>query len=236
LEKKLNSELRKCLAFFHPDLFEQMMAVNNLKGRVDHENVMSEKHTWSALADLYNSSDPDKGVYVFDSVLPMDKHNHVTTNPGYKAIDLTNFSTTPIRGHEIKKYILGMFWLRADMNKMMAISGTHNNDPLSYVDRAKTRFGLSAHRLALYYFFVNCKCKENPRVDNEFIVGMPDELKGSSTKRGVWSNDSVDQSDTSVAHTVAFLCTEDQTAVTGYFYSGIQIYRNYSCQQRSPRS
>jgi hypothetical protein len=85
---------------------------------------------------------------------------------------------------------------------MMAISGTHNNDPLSYVDSAETRVGLSAHRLALYYFFVS-KCEDNPRVDDEFIVGMPDDLKGSSTKRGVCSNDSVDQLDVSIARTVA---------------------------------
>jgi hypothetical protein len=39
-------------AFFHPDLFEKMMVVNNLKGRADHENGTSEKQTWSALADL----------------------------------------------------------------------------------------------------------------------------------------------------------------------------------------
>jgi hypothetical protein len=201
LEKKLNSELHKCQAFFHPDLFEQMMAVNNLKGRVDHENGTSEKHTWSALADLYNSSYPDEGVNLFDSVLPMDKHNHLTTNPGYKAVDLTNFSTTPIGGWEIKKYILGMFRLRSDIKKMMAISGTCNNDPLSYVDGAKTRVGLGVHRLALYYFFV--KCKDNPRIDDEFMVGMPDNLKGSSTKRGVCSNDCVDQLDVSIACTVA---------------------------------
>jgi hypothetical protein len=75
LEKKLNSELRKVQAFFHPDLFEQMMVVNNLKGRVDHENGTSEKQTWSALADLYNNTDPDEGVDVFESKLQPDKRS-----------------------------------------------------------------------------------------------------------------------------------------------------------------
>jgi hypothetical protein len=75
---------------------------------VNHENSTSEKHTWSALTNLNNSSDPDEGVNLFDSVLPMDKHNHLTTNPGYKAVDLTNCSTMPIGGWEIKKYILSI--------------------------------------------------------------------------------------------------------------------------------
>jgi hypothetical protein len=57
LAKKLNLEVRRIQAFFHPNIFEQMMQVNNLKGRCDHENGMSEKQTWSSLADLYNSMD-----------------------------------------------------------------------------------------------------------------------------------------------------------------------------------
>jgi hypothetical protein len=56
-----------------------MMAISNLKGRVDLENGTSKKHTWYSLADLYNGTDPDEGVDVFDSCLPTDKHDHLST-------------------------------------------------------------------------------------------------------------------------------------------------------------
>jgi hypothetical protein len=62
LEKKFNTEICIIQLFFHLDMFEQMMQVNQLKGRVDHENGNTEKQTWSALADLFNSTDPDDGV------------------------------------------------------------------------------------------------------------------------------------------------------------------------------
>jgi hypothetical protein len=77
---------------------------------------------------------------------------------------------------------------------------------LSYVNHAKQRVGIGANRLSLYYFFV--KCEDNPRDDEEFIVGMPDDLKGSSTgTKGVGSNKLVDATDQSVARTVTS-CTQ----------------------------
>jgi hypothetical protein len=62
---------------------------------------------------------------------------------------------------------------------MTTVSGTHNNDAMAFVDCVKARVkNASAHRLALYYFFV--KCKEFPRVDDEFPLLLPEEMKGSS--------------------------------------------------------
>jgi hypothetical protein len=58
-----------------------MMAVNNLKGRVDHENGTSAKQTWSGLADLYNSTDPDVGIDVFQWCIETDVHDHLITTP-----------------------------------------------------------------------------------------------------------------------------------------------------------
>jgi hypothetical protein len=199
LAKKLNSEVRKIQAFFHPDIFEQMMQVNNLKGWCDHENGMSEKQTWSSLADLYNSTDPDDGVDIFDRTLPTDKKDHLIDNVGYDAIDLTNFTITPVGGNEIKKYIFGLFKLWAEIKKMNGVSGTHDNDPMLFVDSAKQRVsgGGATHWLALFYF--SCKCKDNPRVNDEFCVGMPDNLKRSSTSTEVIDVDA----DQSVACTAA---------------------------------
>jgi hypothetical protein len=111
LEKKLNSDIWKIQAFFHPDIFEQMMAVDNLTGRVDHENGTSKKQTWSALTDLYNSTDPDQGVDIFDCYLKTNEKNHLINQTGYNSIDLTNFTMTPIGSKEIKKFLPGLFKL-----------------------------------------------------------------------------------------------------------------------------
>jgi hypothetical protein len=46
---------------------------------------------------------------------------------------------TPIGGKEIKKYMAGFFKLWSKIKKMIGVPGTHDNDPMSYVGRAKER-------------------------------------------------------------------------------------------------
>jgi hypothetical protein len=120
-------------------------------------------------------------IDVFDTAIAGDETDQLIDNVGCETVDLTNFTMTPIGGKEIKKYIFTLFKVRAEMNKMMGVSGTHENDPMFFVDHAKQRVsgGGSVHRLALFFFYV--KCIDNPRVDDEFCLGMSDNLKGSST-------------------------------------------------------
>jgi hypothetical protein len=108
---------------------------------------------------------------------------------------------SPVGGKEIKKFVGMLFKLRSEIKKMMSISGTHNNDPMYYVDRAKQRVpgGGVCHCLSLlYYFYV--KCEENTHVNDEFTIGMPDDLKGTSTCTMV---PELDAADALSAHTVA---------------------------------
>jgi hypothetical protein len=60
---------------------------------------------------------------------------------------------------------------------MSGQSGLHSN----YLDQAckKVKGGLRPHSLAIDYFFL--KCKENKRVNREFHISMPEEMKGTST-------------------------------------------------------
>jgi hypothetical protein len=180
VEKKPNSELCKIQAFFHPEHFEDMMKVNALKGRVDHENGTSKKVVWSTLADMYNSVDPDKGIDQLDFTCTGDKYKHRIGEPEFLRAVLSNFATTPSGGLELKCYFFGLFKLHRQMKYLIGESSTHCNDPLSYVDHAKTTTKEAvAHRLAPYYFYV--KCEENPRVvDTEFVTSMPNQFKGSS--------------------------------------------------------
>jgi hypothetical protein len=169
LKKKLNSELRLIQAFFHPDLFHQIIQVNSLKDRSDHENGTNEKQTWSSVADLFNNTEPDCNLVEFDCSAVKDTNNHLINNPGYEDVDLMQFTETTDNGNGVKKCKTGLFKLRHEMKSLMTtVSGTHNNDPMALVNRAKKRVkNCSAHRLALYFFFV--KCEEHPTIDDHFV-------------------------------------------------------------------
>jgi hypothetical protein len=151
-----------------------------LKSRSNHENGTSKKQTWSALADLYNNTEPDPMMDNFDDTAIKDLHNHFIWNPVYDDIDLTNFTEMTDNGNDLQKYIMGLFKLQREMKAMMTtVSRTHNNDAMAFVNHAKARVkNASAHQLALYYFFV--KCEEFPHVDDEFASSLPEEMKGSS--------------------------------------------------------
>jgi hypothetical protein len=173
VEKKLNSELRKIHSFFHLEIFEEMMQVNALKGRVDHENGTNAKQTWSSLADLYNCVDLDDGMYILDFECEGDHHKHLLHEPAFAKANLTDFAHTPAGSAELKRYFHGLFKFRHKITDLLGESGTHNNDPMSYVDTAKVKERGSTSFI--------CKCEENPRVDTEFVVSMPSEFKGTST-------------------------------------------------------
>jgi hypothetical protein len=183
VQKKLVSELRKVQAFFHLEIFEQIMKINLLKDRSDHENGTGEKQTWSALAELYNNTNSDPNLDEIDYTCRFDQLNHLINNSGYEDLNLKNFTSTMDNGTEMKKFFTGMFKLQREIKRLMTtVSGTHNNDPMAFVDKAKVKVKtVYVHRLALYYFFV--KCKEFPRVDDEFASSLPEEMKGSSHNR-----------------------------------------------------
>jgi hypothetical protein len=86
-------------------------------------------------------------------------------------------------GTEMKKFFTGMCKLQREIKHLMTtVSGTHNNNPMAFVNKAKAKMKtVYVHRLALYYFFV--KCEEFPQVDDEFASSLPEEMKGTSHNR-----------------------------------------------------
>jgi hypothetical protein len=129
MKKKLNSELQMIPTFFHPDLFEQIMKVNSLKDRADHENGTNEKQAWSSVADLYNNSDPDPELDKFDSMAVKDLLNHLITKPGYDDMDLKQFTEMTDNGNGIKKYITGLFKLQREMKNLITTVGDTQEQP-----------------------------------------------------------------------------------------------------------
>jgi hypothetical protein len=183
VQKKLVLELQKVQAFFHPEIFEQIMKINSLKDRSDHENGTGEKQTWSALADLYNNTDSDPNLDEIDYMCQFDQQNHLINNSGYEDLNLEKFTSTVDNGTKMKKFFTGMFKLRQEIKHLMTtVSGTHNNNLMAFVNKAKAKVKtVYVHRLALYYFFV--KCKEFPQVDDEIASSLPEEMTGSSHNR-----------------------------------------------------
>jgi hypothetical protein len=116
IKKKLSSELRKIQAFFHPNVFDQIMQINSLKDHSALENGTTANQTWAALADLYNNQDSsDANLDEIDSTSRFDRHNHLINNSGYEDIQLTQFTATMDNGNELKKYITGLFKLWREM-------------------------------------------------------------------------------------------------------------------------
>jgi hypothetical protein len=76
----------------------------------------------------------------FDCSAVKDTNDHLIDNPGYEDVDLTQFTETTDNGNGIKKYITGLLKLCREMKSLMTtVSGTHNNDPMAFVDCAKKR-------------------------------------------------------------------------------------------------
>jgi hypothetical protein len=83
----------------------------------------------------------------------------------------------------MKKFFTCLFKLQREMKSLMhTVSGTHNNNPMGFVDNAKKNVkNGSVHHLSLDYFYV--KCEEFPHVSNEFATSLPNKIKGSSNKK-----------------------------------------------------
>jgi hypothetical protein len=163
IKKKLSTKLCKIQAFFHPDIFDQILQINSLKDRSVLENGTTANQTWYALAELYNNTEKDPNLDDIDHTTRFDRLNHQITNAGYEDINLTNFNACVDSDKEMKKFFYGLFKIWHEMKSLMhTVSGTHNSDPLAFVNIAKKNIknAVSVHRLALYYFFV--KCEEFP--------------------------------------------------------------------------
>ena len=179
ISKKLNSDLRKVNTFFHKEMFEQVCSINRLMKRADHEDGTTEKETYIALAELYNSDVPNIALDLLDCEMEAEIEPHLLTNTAFIAADLMKFTPTTSDGKPFKKFIKEMFALRKYMKELMHNqSGEHRNDPMYFVDLPIKKMKFPIHRLALYYFFI--KCEDHSRIDEEFQPAMSHELKGSS--------------------------------------------------------
>jgi hypothetical protein len=116
------------------------MKINSLKDQSDHENGTGEKQTWSALADLYNNTDSDPNLDEIDYTCRFDQQNHLINNSRYEDLDLEKFTSTMDNGSEMKKFFTGMFKLQREIKRLMTtVSGTHNNNPMAFVNKAKAK-------------------------------------------------------------------------------------------------
>jgi hypothetical protein len=112
VSKKLNSDLRKVNAFFHKEVYENILNINRLMTRADHEDGTTDKDTYCSLAELYNKEEPDFLLDDVDSNLQTDVGKHLTNNSAFCDADLTQFVPTTVDGKCLKKFIREMFSLR----------------------------------------------------------------------------------------------------------------------------
>jgi hypothetical protein len=80
--------------------------------RANHEDGTTEKDTYCALGNLYNSTEPEAFIDIVDFNLGTDVKSQLATNPFICEADLTQFIPTLVDGSAFKKFIREMFVLR----------------------------------------------------------------------------------------------------------------------------
>ena len=176
---RTRSIVRFVNALFHPDFVPTLLKINDLKRRSDHELKTTPRNIWDGFADEYNDRD-NEDFTKFLSNVDADLRGHLKEEEVYQDIDLKNF-TAISDGKSARLLAMKLFKIRQIMQENMTKSGTHESDPMMFVDQAiKKAKGVSGvGKWEMYYFFV--RCEEHKELDNTFQEDMDDSLKSSST-------------------------------------------------------
>lgn len=100
-------------------------------------------------------------------------HVPIDLNPG--SFERMNWQVAMAR-------IKTLFAVRAWIKRLMCQSGSHDDDPMQYVDAAKAKAKASGvARYDVYYFYMICSVR--PEIVENFKTTIDDNVKGSSSVR-----------------------------------------------------
>jgi hypothetical protein len=164
--------IRLCNVIFSHHFYDDLLAINDIKTRSDHETGGMPSDFWSDVAETMNGAEEDDNS-PYTVVLNED-------DPHYDEVmelDLSDydFMTTSV----IKKKFNHLMKMKRILDKNMTTSGEHNNEPYNFVDVAIQKAGGSGlTKIACYYFIALCKA--NPEVNVRFTDTMEEGLMGST--------------------------------------------------------
>jgi len=167
LVKKLNTQLRIINAVSHKDITAPLKKVNDLKDRFDQEHGLMPRQTWQKFADLVNDATPDDELdkILCPNVLDVEVHEDHMKKYDDDAIDPKKFNN--VDSKSVADIVAKLFKVREEMKRCMEHTGTHDYDPMRYVDRGIKRSGhKEINRLAAYCFWQ--KAEEVPDLEDTF--------------------------------------------------------------------
>lgn len=177
-----NSLCRVINVVFGPDFVDRFVTLNDKRDRQDHETKQLCRDFWKEACMAYNDFDPGDADEDYKTTIITYGDDHLEE---YEFDDDTNLnSANNIEENTMKKKVYALFACRRQMKKDMTQSGTHDNDPWSYVENGmKATSGLT--KIAAYYFYK--RCEERPEIDAAFQPFMDPDLKGGSESLGTVS-------------------------------------------------
>jgi hypothetical protein len=155
--KKLNTALRIINALFCSAFLPKFLAINDKKGRPDHELGRSTPKTiYKDISEYVNSEEPDEVLDKLNVSILSDNNLHLLDETLYGCVDLTTILPVSCDGKVVQNLVSKLIKIRHHVQDMMRTSGTHDSDPLLFIDVGKKRAKVTGvHKLAAYYFIVN---------------------------------------------------------------------------------
>ena len=168
---------------FHKEQRANFLRLNALKDRTDHENGTTRKKFFVAVSDLMSATMEDDQDFLINMVqLPKNDINkrvaEVNKQPQMESFNITNY--VRMDSNSCEKLLTKLIKLRRQIQAFMTKSGTHDEDPWKYFERAKKhcRKCTGVHQFTSTYFFLHCN--DYPQLDQVFVSVLDSPIKHSS--------------------------------------------------------
>jgi hypothetical protein len=172
LERTSKNIIRITNVIFSHNFLDSLLALNDIKNRIDHETGGLPNDFWSDVAEAVNgaSEDDDSPLRIVISDEDIHRDEIIT-------MDLEDFDM--MSSDAIRKKFNMLMKVRKEMKKNMTISGEHDHDAYNFVDVAmKNARSTGLTKIGCYYFFL--RCEANPEVDVRFADRMEEVFMGNT--------------------------------------------------------
>lgn len=151
---------------------DDLLTLNDIKTRVDHETGNLPQDFWANVAEAVNSLEEDDDTALEVVMSEEDAHYEDVMDSALEDFDLMTAAV-------IRKKFNQLMKVRRVVQTNMRTSGEHDSDAYNFMDIAmKTAKSSGLTKIGCYYFFVRCEAK--PEIDVRFNDRMDDSLIGNT--------------------------------------------------------
>jgi hypothetical protein len=179
-ERSSSNTIRLCNILFSGEFLEDLLCLNDIKNRKDHERGGMPSHFWEDIANILNcpaedrddENDPDVGI---------ESIRIGVNDPHYAEVedlDLNVFDR--VDSNVVKKKFYQLMKVRKQIQKYMTVSGEHDSDPYNFVEAAMKRVGGCAQLTVIGVYYFHTLCDQNIQIDAPFVDTMDESLMGNT--------------------------------------------------------